>query len=257
MIRCKILTDAMPNNRALCYHVNREKLETHLMREKIITLTVCITLVYWLGGLMGCATSPRDAQNEDMLKEDKSIFDVTPPDGGGNQFQTQAQPQRTLVLASMQSTDQVTESVDVPATMSSTAPAAPVSDTGVSVTGIDRSGWDTIDVSPDYGVARHASTYFADQPGRLYTHTVADLSQDNQTAMETVLDDTERHTFKKREWASAGIQPLKFCWDLFTLPYNATIKEPFWKDPYAAPVADEVVVSEEPVVEAQTQTSAE
>jgi hypothetical protein len=75
--------------------------------------------------------------------------------------------------------------------------------------------------------------------------------------METVLDDTERHTFKKREWASAGIQPLKFCWDLFTLPYNATIKEPFWKDPYAAPVADEVVVSEEPVVEAQTQTSAE
>ena len=55
------------------------------MREKIMTLTVCITLVYWLGGLAGCATSPRDAQNEDMLKEDKSIFDTSPPAGGGNQ----------------------------------------------------------------------------------------------------------------------------------------------------------------------------
>ena len=60
------------------------------MREKIMTLTVCITLVYWLGGLAGCATSPRDAQNEDMLKEDKSIFDTSPPAGGGNQFQTQS-----------------------------------------------------------------------------------------------------------------------------------------------------------------------
>ena len=144
------------------------------MREKIMTLTVCITLVYWLGGLAGCATSPRDAQNEDMLKEDKSIFDTSPPAGGGNQFQTQSHPHVNVMLAAMQPAETVTEVVDVPVEIA-TAPAAPVNDTGISVTGIDRSSWQKIDVSPRYGRVKHSSTYFSDQPGRVYTHTTVNL----------------------------------------------------------------------------------
>ncbi len=225
------------------------------MREKIMTLTVCITLVYWLGGLAGCATSPRDAQNEEMLKEDKSIFDVTPPDAGGNQFQTQSHPHVNVMLAAMQSAEQVTEMVDVP-TEIATAPAAPVNDTGKSVTGIDRGNWQKIDVSPRYGTVKHGATYFADQPGRVYTHTTVNLDEGNEAAMEAALDDNTRHTFKPREWKSTLIQPLKFCWDLFTLPYNATVKEPFWQDPYADQASDDAAmdeaVAEEPVTESET-----
>ncbi len=224
------------------------------MREKIMTLTVCITLVYWLGGLAGCATSPRDAQNEDMLKEDKSIFDTSPPAGGGNQFQTQSHPHVNVMLAAMQPAETVTEVVDVPVEIA-TAPAAPVNDTGISVTGIDRSSWQKIDVSPRYGRVKHSSTYFSDQPGRVYTHTTVNLDEGNEAAMEAALDDNTRHTFKTREWKSSLIQPLKFCWDLFTLPYNATVKEPFWQDPYADQATGEMTVADEAVVEAETTTA--
>lgn len=199
------------------------------MRNKIAVLSVCITLVYWMGGLTGCATSPQDAQNEDMLKEDKSIFDVSPPAEGGNQFQTRANPKVTVFLAALQNTQTITEEVSAE---DATEPVARKvdSDTQISVTGFDRSSWVRIDVSPLVGTVNHDHSYHADKSGRLFTHTTVDLNQSSEDSMQAALDDTQCHTFQKREWATALIQPLKFCWDTFTLPYNATVKKPFWQD---------------------------
>lgn len=200
------------------------------MRNKIAILSVCITLVYWLGGLTGCATSPQDAQNEEMLKEDKPLLDPTPPGVGGNQFQTRNSLQIDVRYAAMQTAETVTEevSVDTPAEPVAKQPVA--SDTGVSVTGLDRSGWSPITASPMIGTVKHGYIYHVDQPDRLYTHTVVDLEQGQEAAMTAALDDTQCHTLDKREWATTLIQPLKFCWDTFTLPYNATVKKPFWVD---------------------------
>ena len=203
------------------------------MRNKIATLTVCITLVYWLGGLTGCATSPQDAQNEEMLKEDKSIFDVSPPGEGGNQFKTRAYPNGNVVLAALQTSETITEEVDLQTDGQMPVESAPkqvTSDDGTSITGIDRSTWSPITVNPLIGDVTHSHTYWADKEGRIYTHTTVDLDEGSDAAMKAALDDIQCHTYKKREWASALIQPLEFCWDTFTLPYNATVKQPFWVD---------------------------
>lgn len=205
------------------------------MRTKIVYLTVCVTLVYWLGGLVGCATSPRDAQNEDMLKEDRPLLDTTPPDDGGNQFQSQATPQKHIALASIQTSVKVTESAESPADAVQTLePAPPVvlaDDSQPSVTGIDRSSWSAISVGPEVGKVQHGYTYFSDRSGMLYTHTTVDLNEGSQATMNAALDDTESHWTDGREWATCLIQPLKFCWDMLTAPYNATYKQPFWTKP--------------------------
>lgn len=204
------------------------------MRTKIAYLSVCITLVYWLGGMVGCATSPHDAQNEDMLKEDKSIFDTSPPSEGGNQFQSQTFPDHQLSLASIQTDVKVTESAAsdmAPAPVVIPAPVAnPGNDSAPSINSLDRGNWSTITVSPLIGQVKHGSTYYADQPNRQYTHTTVNLEDGQDAAMEAALDDTDYHLLSQREWATTLIQPLKFCWDTFTLPYNMTVKEPFWVD---------------------------
>ncbi|MBL4699705.1 MAG: hypothetical protein JKX85_00465 [Phycisphaeraceae bacterium] len=196
------------------------------MRNKTAYLSICITLVYWLGGMVGCATSPSEARNEEMLKEDRSIFDTTPPGQ-----RSAVSPKIELALASIQSAVKVTESADFKdASKAKTVVVTSLGDTELSLTGVDRSHWQTKTVAPKVGKAMHGYTYYADLSGRQHAHTTVDLNADPQVAMKTALDDTECQLLSQREWASALIQPLKFCWDTLMLPYNATVKEPFWVD---------------------------
>ena len=191
------------------------------MRNRIVYLSVCITLVYWLGGMMGCATSPGDARNEEMLNEDHSIFDTRLPSE-----RSQVHPVVDLALASIQPAVQVVESEDSKVK----AEVRPVasSDKQLSVTSVDRSNWSTRTVGPRVGKTRHGFIYYTDKAGLEYTHTTVNLDASPPTVMKDVLDDTQFYLLSKREWAAALIHPLKFCWDTITLPYTATVKEPFW-----------------------------
>ena len=196
------------------------------MRNKTAYLSICITLVYWLGGMVGCATSPGDARNEEMLKEDRSIFDTTPPGQ-----RSDASPKIKLALASIQSSVKVTESADSEAdSKAKPVVAAASTSTQLSVTGVDRSHWPIKTVGPKIGKALHGYTYYADLSDREHARATVNLNASPQVAMKTALDGTEFQLLNKREWASALIQPLKFCWDTLMLPYNATVKEPFWVD---------------------------
>lgn len=195
------------------------------MRNKTAYLSICITLVYWLGGMMGCATSPRDAQNEDMLHEDRPLLDTSPPSDGGNQFQTHNAHQVNVAWASIQNSSTVIETAE-PVSVNTPMPGG---DTQKSVTHFDRSSWGTLTTTPAIGKVNHGKIYFNDQPDRLFEHTTVDLNESPEVAMEASLDDIEYKLNSKREWKSTLIQPLKFCWDLFTLPYNGLVKDPFWQ----------------------------
>jgi hypothetical protein len=160
-----------------------------------------------------------------MLKEDKPLLDPAPPGDGGNQFQTQATPQRNMALASIASSVKMTESTDAAASMQTQAepmadvmPAAqPQMDSTLpSVTGIDRSSWPSITVSPIIGNVKHGYTYHEDLPDRLYTHTAVDLNQGPEAAMEAALDDTQCNWASSREWTTA------------------LVKKPFWQAPNVA-----------------------
>ena len=209
-----------------------------MMRTKIAYLSICITLVYWLGGMVGCATSPRDAQNEDMLHEDRPLLDTSPPGDGGNQFQTHNGQQVNVVMASIQNSQTVIETTE-PVSMNT-----PMSegDTQISVTNFDRSSWGTITTTPATGKVNHGKIYFNDQPDRLFAHTTVDLNESSEVAMEAAMDDIEYKLDSKREWKTSLIQPLKFCWDMFTLPYNSLVKDPFWQS--TNPVVAQPMVEE-------------
>jgi hypothetical protein len=160
-----------------------------------------------------------------------------------------------MALASIASSVKMTESTDPAVSMETQAqpmadvmPAAQpqMDSTQPSVTGIDRSSWPSITVSPIIGNVKHGYTYHADLSDRLFTHTAVDLNQSPEAAMEAALDDTQCNWASSREWTTAFIQPFKFCWDTAMMPYNALVKKPFWQAPN---VAKEPAVTSDVLVE--------
>ena len=221
------------------------------MSRKIIWIVFWMTLMFWLGGLWGCAGTGDD-QNYEMLNEDEQLFQPEPPI-----LQSRQDIAVELDVALNESAQklQVDESVEE-------SPAAPVAESPQptdaqasyvllaqlaagepSLQGIGRSHWSRITVTPSYGTTVHHPIYFSDINVRSKSVPVEKPQAvlDSHGADESVLTIDaydEAALLAALEGARAGNissstnqwdllwQPSKFCLDLIFLPVNAVFAPP-------------------------------
>ena len=183
------------------------------MTRKIAFLSLLVTLAYWLGGAVGCAT-PGDDQNYRELDEDRPMFETDDPTQPG----AEAVPDEEVLP---------TEALD--AAMAELP--APVSDTEPSLRGLDRSHWPIVRIGPGDGTVRHGPHYLRDCPGMVPAHPLGE-GWDEATTEQRLLAamaGEENGGWCLINLVNAGGQPLAFAAEMVLLPAKAVMAPPWSK----------------------------
>ncbi len=182
------------------------------MRSKIVWLSFCITMVYWLGGVMGCATSSHDTENYRILNEEKDIFNPSLPGNGINDISL------TMPIVQVQ-----LASLDIPQTViesTTTQKSAVIEATSRN--------WDHLVTGPDQGITEHLPHHFKDCSFLMSAREQVDFEQPLTDQMNAALADANCQKFQPLDIIAAVGQPAKFAMDVATWPIVAVTLEPLW-----------------------------
>jgi hypothetical protein len=183
------------------------------MSSKVAWIAFFVTLVFWLGQAGGCASNG-DEQNYKLLEEDRPMFNTEP--GGGAEADAPAQMNATATAEAAPA-----------ATVESASVAHPASDDQQSVTGIDRSQWGKVTVSPELGETHHWPHYFNDLA--LETPRTLDVTAEPMVSLHQAMSGTDAAPLTLINGVGTVVQPLKFAFDIAALPVYMVLTPP-WKD---------------------------
>ena len=175
------------------------------MIEKGLWISFWITLAYWFGGALGCASQGQD-QNYKVLDEEPRTYDHN---GASARDESSALAQRYALLIGEDTADEVPPEahaeptplppapvpandvpptppeemqVSVPAAGPAAVPAAAAPSEEVAADGLDRSHWPKIKTGPIDANTTHAPVYFRDKPlwraEPTVTHILAEGQED-------------------------------------------------------------------------------
>ncbi len=214
-----------------------------MRRKKILWITFWMTMVYWLGGAIGCATDGTD-ENYKILEDNDTKLNSEPYSDATDADLTNTD----MVDSGMPGadTDMDTAAPDTSNVVAPTPPSAPgalavdntpqtVEPVGESIStpppasltnGMDRSHWNVIHVGPIAGQSAHFPTYARDM----------NITHDTQRPLatmgfgeriESALDgDRPAGYDATNTWATIA-QPGKFVVDSLLFPIHVIMDHPF------------------------------
>jgi hypothetical protein len=192
------------------------------MNRKTLWIGFWVTIVYWLGGALGCAKQAGELSDADLAEDPQVAVQVDGEAGpAAEQVAAAAEEtppaEKTATTTTDSSAPKSGEGDHAPApsspeTSSAVAPGSNPPIAPPKAIGLDRSHWPTQIVGPASGITQHNPYYFSDVI--LDSQKLpSDLNTDMDTRLNSVLDGSQAGNWNDTNGMGVLIQPPKFALD--------------------------------------------